>query len=194
VTRERGAAVLVPVKAFSQAKFRLATALAPERRAALVRDMADRVLAAAQDLPVTVVCDDPEVEAWARHRGASVVWAPDQGLNAAVQLGVDHLRREGFRHVVIAHADLPLATDVSWMADFDGITLVPDRRRDGTNVMCVPADSGFRFAYGPGSFARHLSEAGRLEIPLRVVREPLLAWDVDVPEDLEFSSTVTSRR
>ena len=64
------------------------------------------------------------------------------------------------------------------------MTLVPDRREDGTNVACVPARTGFRFAYGPGSFARHQAEAARLRLPLRVVREPRLAWDVDVPADL----------
>jgi hypothetical protein len=27
-------------------------------------------------------------------------------------------------------------------------------------------------------------EARRLELPLRILDEPLLAWDVDVPDDL----------
>ncbi len=40
-----------------------------------------------------------------------------------------------------------------------GVTLVPDRRDDGTNVVCVPTRAGFRFPYGPGSFARHRAEA-----------------------------------
>ncbi len=97
------------------------------------------------------------------------------------------LREEGFEQVIVAHADLPLATELGWLADFAGITLVPDRRHDGTNVVCVPANVGFRFAYGPSSFARHGAEAERLQLPLRVVREPMLAWDVDLPGDLAFS-------
>ena len=73
---------------------------------------------------------------------------------------------------------------MAWVARFAGVTLVPDRRDDGTNVICVPADAGFAFAYGPGSFHRHGAEAIRRGLPLRVVREPLLGHDVDVPADL----------
>ena len=61
-------AVLVPVKAFSEAKGRLDTALNDAERAALAAAMADRVLAAAFPLPIVVVCDDNEVAAWARSR------------------------------------------------------------------------------------------------------------------------------
>src|SRR5439155_17828924 len=43
-------------------------------------------------------------------------------------------------------ADLPLATDLTWLPRFPGVTLVPDRRDDGTNVLCVPT--------GPGSASR----------------------------------------
>ena len=45
-------------------------------------------------------------------------------------------------------------------------------------------EAGFTFSYGPGSFARHGAEAHRLGLALRVVREPSLAHDVDLPADL----------
>jgi 2-phospho-L-lactate guanylyltransferase len=181
----RTAAVLVPVKAFSRAKVRLASALGPHERAALARSMAEQVLRAAAPLPAHVVCDDEEVAEWARRHGASVVWKPGRGLNGAVLEGVADLATDGFERVVVAHADLPHALALAWVADHDGVTLVPDRRDDGTNVIGLPAASGFRFAYGPGSFVRHRTEAGRLGLPVRVVREPRLGWDVDQPADLE---------
>jgi 2-phospho-L-lactate guanylyltransferase len=177
-------AVLVPVKAFDDAKVRLAPALGPAERAALARAMAERVVAAARQLPVAVVCDDREVAGWARALGVLVVWEPGRGLNGAVEAGVARLAGLGVEQVVVAHADLPLADDLTWVAEFDGVTLVPDRASDGTNVACVPADAGFRFAYGPGSFARHQAEARRLGLTLRVVHEPSLGWDVDIPADL----------
>ncbi len=179
-------AVLVPVKAFSRAKLRLAAALAPSERQALVRSMAAQVLAAARPLPVAVVCDDDSVAAWAREHGAEVVWTPGLGLNGAVEAGVEWLSARGVRRVVVAHADLPLARELASIASGPGVTLVPDRREDGTNVAVVPAGAGFRFAYGAGSFRRHCDEAARLELPVRVVREPSLSWDVDVPADLEL--------
>ena len=103
------AAVLVPVKAFADAKLRLAPALPAADRSRLARQMAAHVLAAARPLPVAVVCDDPAVADWARHEGALVVWEPGRGLNGAVQAGVERLRGAGVRKVVVAHADLPLA-------------------------------------------------------------------------------------
>ena len=179
-----GVAVLVPVKAFSAAKVRLAPALDAMQRAALARTMAEQVLGAARPLPTAVVCDDAEVAAWAAEHGALVIREPGRGLNGAVEQGVAWLAGAGARQVIVAHADLPLARTLAWVADFPGVTLVPDRRDDGTNVACVPAGAEFHFAYGAGSFRRHESEARRLGLALRVVREPSLGWDVDLPADL----------
>jgi len=179
------AALLVPVKAFSHAKQRLAPALDPAEREALARAMAATVLDAAGDLRPAVVCDDELVRAWAEERGAEAIWTPELGLNGAVEAGVAHLARRGVDRVVVAHADLPLAADLAWVADGDGVTLVPDRHGDGTNVACVPATAGFRFAYGAASFTAHRAEAARLGLIVRLMPDPALGWDVDVAEDLQ---------
>jgi 2-phospho-L-lactate/phosphoenolpyruvate guanylyltransferase len=180
----RRLAVLVPVKRFAAAKVRLAPALGAGERSALARSMAATVVAAAAPLPVWVVCDDAEVAEWAVAAGAAVLSKPGRGLNGAVNEGVADLAAAGVDAVIVAHADLPLATDLGWVGRFDGVTLVPDRHDDGTNVACVPARSGFTFAYGPGSFGRHRAEAARLGLGLRVCRERRLGWDVDLPGDL----------
>jgi 2-phospho-L-lactate/phosphoenolpyruvate guanylyltransferase len=108
-----------------------------------------------------------------------------------VEAGVAHLARRGVERVVVAHADLPLARSLAWVGDFGGVTLVPDRHLDGTNVAGVPAGSGFRFAYGPGSFAAHRAEATRLGLPVRLVPDDALGWDVDVPADLDVPSRLS---
>lgn len=177
-------AVLIPVKAFSRAKLRLAPALSPERRHELARTMASRVAASAAGLPVAVVCDDPEVAEWASSSGALVLWEAGRGLNNAVQAGFVRLRALGVASVIVAAADLPLATDLRWVGSFEGITIVPDRRSEGTNVIALPASAEFVFAYGPGSFERHKREAARTGLPVRVVHSTTLGWDVDLPEDL----------
>ncbi len=180
-------AVLVPVKSFAHAKGRLTTALSDADREALVRRMAEQVLRAAAPLPVAVVCDDQEVADWARSHDAIVLWEPGRGLNGAVQSGVAQLAALGVRRVVVAHADLPLAHDLAGLVGFEGVTLVPDRRDDGTNVVELPADAGFRFSYGPGSFSRHRAECLRLGLEVRVLREPSLSFDVDWPSDLPLA-------
>lgn len=180
------AAVLVPIKAFSAAKGRLATALDADRRASLARRMAATVLEAAAPLPVVVVTADDDVAAFAHDHGATVLADPGGGLDGAVTAGVAHLAALGYDEVVVAHADLPFAAGLASLTGAaDACTLVPDRREDGTNVLVVPAAVGFRFAYGPGSFARHVAEAERLGLAVRAVRDARLGWDVDVPEDLE---------
>jgi len=180
--------VLVPVKDFRQAKLRLASALAPPARAALAREMADHVVVAARPLPTYVVCDDDAVAAWAAAAGTTVLWRPHLGLNGAVTDGVASLAEDGFARVVVAHSDLPLAVSLDWLAESDGVTLVPDRHDDGTNVISVPSDAGFRFGYGPGSFGRHCTEVRRLGVELHVVRSAQLGWDIDVPDDLTHPS------
>lgn len=176
--------VVVPVKDFSRAKVRLAPELDPAERAELARHMATVVVAAAAPLPVCVVCDSDDVRTWAEEVGARVIWTPGLGLNGAVRAAVDQLATEGVEVAVVAHGDLPLATHLAWVAATPGITIVPDRRHDGTNVIAVPTAAGFDFAYGPGSFARHRAEAARLGRQLRIVNDARLGWDVDVPTDL----------
>ena len=182
-------AVLVPIKAFHEAKGRLDHALSPPERAALSRSMAAQVVEAAAPLPVAVVCDDNEVADWARARGALVVWEPGRGRNGAVEAGVDHLREAGVVQVTVSHADLPRASRIADVGLAPGITLVPDRFGNGTNVIALPTDAGFRFSYGPGSFARHRAEAGRIGLPVHVLDLPDLAWDVDEPGDMDAPVT-----
>lgn len=190
--------MLVPLKAFAAGKARLAPAMDAPDRASLVRAMAEQVLRAAAPLPVAVACDDDEVAAWATQRDATVVWTPGVGLNGAVQRGAHVLCEAGAELVVVAHADLPRAEGLARLVPvdgFDGVTLVPDRRDDGTNVLSLPVRllaAGFTFAYGTGSFSRHRSESQRLGAATRVLRIPELQWDVDTPDDLVEAQPATT--
>jgi len=182
-------AVLVPVKAFSQAKERLAPALSASARSSLARELATGVVMAASPLPVAVVCDDQDVAAWAEGLGAQVIWAPGAGLNVAVAHGVAHLETSGVDFIVVAHGDIPEPQHIRSLPPFDGITIVPDRHEDGTNVIRLPCRSGFEFSYGPRSFLRHVAEADRLGIPVSILRDTELSIDIDVPADLGHTTT-----
>ena len=106
--------------------------------------------------------------------GPRCVWCPGRGLNGAVADGVAALRgRRASTRVVVAHADLPLATRLDWVADFPGVTLVPDRRDDGTNVLAVPDRRRVpRSPTAPGRSAATGPRPSRLGLPVRVVRDP----------------------
>jgi len=178
------AVVLVPVKAFTDAKARLATVLDEGDRERLARWTSERVLAAAGELPTYVACDNEEVADWARQHGATTLWHPGVGLNAAVNNSVAELRESGVTDVIVAHGDLPRVHSLADLAEPGTLTLVPDRHGDGTNVIGVPTAMPFQFAYGPGSFRRHLDAAVTAGLSVRVRRDPLLALDIDTPSDL----------
>jgi 2-phospho-L-lactate guanylyltransferase len=177
-------AVLVPVKRFGAAKGRLAPALLPDQRAELARWMAAGVVAAAGELPVFVACDDEGVRTWAEDRGATVLWGPGLGLNGAIDDGVADLTRRGYDHVVIVHADLPLPGHLVSVPRPGVVTLVPDRRRDGTNAMAFPTNEPVTAGYGAGSFRRHLADALARGSTVEVRHDVELSLDVDTPADL----------
>ena len=135
-------------------------------------------------MPAFIVCDDPEVAVWAENLGASALTEAGLGLNGAISSAVSKLSALGYERLIIAHSDLALATQLAWLAELDGIVLVPDRHGEGTNVISLPAGCDFRFSYGPGSFSRHKKEALRTGLAWRVIRDPELAWDIDSPADM----------
>lgn len=176
--------MLIPVKDFRQAKARLAGVVSAPDRIRLARWTAERVVAAAAPLPVFVACDDHDVAEWATSLGATVLWRPSVGLNAAVLDGIAALAAAGIEHAIVAHSDLPLPSPLSGVVLTGGIVLVPDTRSDGTNVLAVPTSAGFQPAYGSQSFRRHLAHAVSLGLPVRVQRDAGLALDIDTPADL----------
>lgn len=174
----------MPVKRFGAAKGRLTGHLPDEHRARLARWLADRVAAAAAPLPLFVACDDEEVASWADGIGAGVLWSAGLGLNGAVDAGRATITGKGYDHVLIVHSDLPLAQDLATLVVPGTITLVPDRVRDGTNVMVLPSTAEVSASYGARSFGTHLAAALATGLPTRVIDHPALSLDVDTPAHL----------
>jgi 2-phospho-L-lactate guanylyltransferase len=177
-------AVIVPVKSFAVAKGRLASALGDRERGELARRCAEAVIAAAAPAAVYVVCTDEDTARWAGGLGAHVVNQSSPGLNGAVHDGWMRARADGADHILVAHADLPLATSFAHIPVPGEVTLVPDRHDDGTNVLSMPADTDFVLHYGPGSFVAHLEEANTRGLPHHVLRDDALALDLDTADDL----------
>jgi 2-phospho-L-lactate/phosphoenolpyruvate guanylyltransferase len=190
--------VLIPVKAFSEAKRRLSPSLSREARAVLAQRFANAVVDAAHDLPVAIVCNDPEVVRWAKARRLRVLADHGGGLNSAVTSAVRELHADGVARVIVIHSDLPLAHDIRWLADEEGIALVPDHLFDGTNAISLPLQQEvidrFTFSYGAGSFAKHEAQARAiatsLGVTLHIVEDVELRHDIDLPSDLDTILTV----
>ena len=182
-----GVGVVIPVRAFALGKARLAPQLDVAGRSDLARRLADRVAAAAGELPAVVVSSASDVRDWGLARGLDVIDDPGS-LDEAAAAGREWVHVRGCARVVIVHADLPRARTLAPLARDRGrpiVAAVPCHRDDGTNVLSLPVGAPFRFQYGPGSFRKHAGEARRLGLGLRVVRDADLAFDVDVPDDLD---------
>lgn len=178
------AALVVPVKSFTIAKGRLAGALTAGERKSLARDCATTVVRAGAPLPVYVVCESDDIAEWTRELGAVSVRARGTGLNEAVADGVRAAVADGHDHIVVAHADLPLARGFGHLVVADTVSIVPDRHRDGTNVLSFPASLAFTTAYGPGSFAAHCALVAGTGATLNVVDDDDLSLDLDTVDDL----------
>lgn len=181
------ACVVIPIRSFEAGKSRLGTELDASRRAELLRTMAENVVRAAGAMPVAVVSNAVDVRQWASDMGLTVIDDPGT-LNTAAAAGVGWAAVAGFDRIVVAHADLPLATSLAPLAA-DGcqpvVAAVPCHRDDGTPVLSLPTTAtNFVFAYGPGSFRRHAAAARAAGLAFRVRRDGRLGRDVDAPEDL----------
>jgi 2-phospho-L-lactate/phosphoenolpyruvate guanylyltransferase len=187
---------LVPVKQRTEGKQRLSSVLSPESRATLVRAMLEHVL---MTLTHCRAIDEIAVLSPQHDVLSADVWAlpdPGCGLNRALHDGLQTLVRCGAERVAVVTADLPLlnADEVLSLVEASnvtGIALAPDRRRIGTNALCITVPSSFVFRFGDRSLERHRAEAARLGIAPAVLALPGLAFDVDQPEDLAFLSAQT---
>ena len=176
----------MPIRSFRFGNTRLSAVLDDDARVALARRMADAVVGASANRPIVVVSSAVEVARWCDEH--ELLRLDDPGsLNGAADRGRDWAREHRLARVVVVHGDLPNASTLDEVAD-DGAApiavLVADHRSDGTTVCAVPSAAPFEFSYGPGSFDRHLGAARRAGLEVRIVRDPALAFDVDVPEDL----------
>ncbi len=179
-------AVVIPIKAFEQAKDRLSGVLSAVQRSRLARATALGVLESVRGSPVFVVCNDRDVSDWAQLHGASVVQQSGSGLNAAVQEGISAAHE--YERVMIVHSDLPLPNNLrellgSTVAS-NTVTIVPDRHRDGTNVLIIPSGVDFHCHFGAQSFSAHVTEANKLGLAIEILEDDELGVDIDTPDDL----------
>ena len=174
--------VLVPLKRFDAAKSRLRDQLTDDEVVELTMRLAAGVLEAARPLLTVVVCDDGDVADFARRHGAEVFRSSALGLNGSVDDAYRNL--VDYDQVVVVHGDLRSPEGIGRFDPGEGVTIVTDQRRDGTNVLSLPGELDFRFSYGPGSLHRHEREAARLGLDCTVIADSPWRFDVDEPDDL----------
>ena len=186
--------ILIPCKSLREGKSRLATVLLPEDRqvfcARLLRRSLELALSLAPAAMVRVITPDAAARAIAREFGVGTIDDGGAGLNEALRRGRDNILREAGEgaSALILPIDLPCATAAAVtraIGPAADVALAPDEARRGTNLLYVAGRAlrGFRFAFGPDSFPRHRRWAEEEGFRVATVDDPLLAFDVDQPED-----------
>jgi 2-phospho-L-lactate guanylyltransferase len=193
--------VVIPVKAPSVCKLRLAPVLAEAERAKLVAAMLGRVVAAAQ---AARGVDGVALVGPSRHglpEDVELLHEAGTGLNHALDMAREELSRRGVTRMLAVAGDLPglTADDVERLAALpvDTLGIATDRHGTGTNALSLPlpAAAKFAFAFGQDSFARHRSEAERLGLRIAPVTSDGLAQDIDDPADLAgITSLLTAHK
>jgi 2-phospho-L-lactate guanylyltransferase len=196
--------VLVPLKNLGRAKERLSGTLAALARRELVEAMARDVIEALQAVPVAparivLVSDDDDVAALAAGYGVALfrpAAAATDPLNAALTEAMRHACAQGAEHLLVMHADLPLARAVelrelieAHLATLEArgaplATLVTDRAGEGSNCLLSTPPDAVPYRFGSGSRARHHAAARAAGVRCLEYAGAGLGRDIDHPDDL----------
>jgi 2-phospho-L-lactate guanylyltransferase len=139
-----------------------------------------------------VISRDTHALAIARDMGAHTVQesgAPE--LNNALMRATQVVGGWRGGAVLIIPADLPLVTseDVSGMIELGQeahtVVIATDNHEDGTNALMIRPPGIIPYAYGPGSYQRHVALAREAGATVKEYHSERLALDIDVPADLE---------
>lgn len=191
---------LVPLKSPERAKSRLAGVLSPDQRVRLFFALAERVIGALRATPgighVAVVTASADIADFARSLHAMPLLQPtDDGMTGALAAGLTELHPLQPERVLMIPGDLPLISPsalesfLSAAHEGDGVSVVPDRRRVGTNLLLCSPPFAIAPCFGGHSFERHLAAAATAGVPAKVVNNDELALDLDEPDDLAHLET-----
>jgi 2-phospho-L-lactate guanylyltransferase len=182
---------IIPLKALSDAKGRLADALGTAQRRELAGWMFERVLRACASTPhigdVLVIAGDEESAAVARPFEVRTVIEHRPGLRTAMALA-DELLADHAATLVIA-ADLPLlsATDIAAVCDAasaGAAVVIAPTHDGGTGGLLRLPPQVIRTAFGHGSAAAHRRLADAAGVASTVVRTEGFSLDIDTPRQL----------
>ncbi|MGQ9886968.1 MAG: 2-phospho-L-lactate guanylyltransferase [Aggregatilineales bacterium] len=186
---------IIPVKPLNRAKSRLAGVLEPEQRRFLAETMLRHVLETVQSVPqvmgTLVVSRDTKVLSIAREYDARTVQeSGTPELNTALLRATRVVASWGCNATLVLPADLPLIApeDVKNIVNLghSAMTVVisTDQIEDGTNALFMRPPGLIPYAFGPGSYARHVQLAQEASAEVIVYRSDRLSLDIDLPADL----------
>jgi 2-phospho-L-lactate guanylyltransferase len=183
-------AIVLPVKSLEASKRRLADVLEPLERAALTLAMLEDVLdvtLAMAGWETWVVSPDEAVLEVSRRRGADTLVEEEPPLGEAIRQAEAEAIGRGADALAVLLPDTPLVTPAALTRALHTLgpaVLAPSTDERGTNLLLRRPATVMPARFGPDSYRLHLRAAAERDLPVAVVREPALAFDVDAHNDI----------
>lgn len=207
--------VLLPLKEFAAAKQRLAGVLSAPERAQLFEAMVDDVLNVLTAQPAVervVICSRDRAAVWLARYYEVEFLHEDQlpaaldsaagALNAVVNAAARRCYAQGATDLLVVHGDLPLLNDAELSHFIErhrahagpAVTIAPDRRHSGTNLLAWRGLPEFTTCYGTDSLQQHCAQARALGVAPTLCDLAGARCDIDEPEDLMLLLQAAQRR
>ena len=175
-------AFVIPLKRFDLAKERLRVSNIASVTE-LAKQLATQVVINCRPRHTIVLSESDEITEFATALGCEVLQSDATSLNDAVQRAYGTLGSR-FERLIIVHGDLREPEGLGEFDPGEDVTIVTDHHGIGTNVMALPTELDFHFAYGADSASLHRREAERLGRHVTLITDSAWRFDVDEPDDL----------
>ena len=188
-------ALLLPIKDLRNAKQRLVPLLSPQERFAIAQAMladtvravrgvkqADKIFVVTNYVPAMKMAEKNGWKLLREETQISESVSVDAASRQCAELGITSLLRLPLDVPLVQASDIDELLAVKSAAP--ALVIVPSRDGTGTNAIRRTPPTLFPSHFGPGSFARHCTEARRAGAEILVRRNPRLEMDVDDEADL----------
>ena len=191
---------IIPIKPLRRGKSRLSSILSEDEREGLNQYLLISTLLCLRKINeidhILVVSYDPTALALARKFGARTVLENRQtNINRALRKATVAAKAIRSSEILVIPADLPLLTGddvlsvIGESKDPPEIVIVPDRKMSGTNMLLINPIGAIKYDFGEWSFRKHIEQAERKKINIKICNRKNLSFDLDLPEDWEFLKT-----
>lgn len=178
------------MNALDEAKTRLSSILSPLERGALTLAMLEDVLDVTLTMPgwaTWVISPDEAVLEVATRRGAEPITETQPPLAAALHQAEGEAAGRGLDALAILLPDTPLVTPAGLtraLHTLGPVVVGPSLDQVGTNLLLRRPPWAVASRFGPDSYRRHLESAAEAGLPVAVVDDEGIGFDLDRPDDI----------
>lgn len=188
---------LIPIKPLSRGKSRLAELMSDKEREFLNQKLLIRTINCLIAVPlidqIAVISHDPAALHVSREFGVMTIQETRNiDINNALRKATQAIQASNASQLLIIPADLPLVLPgditelLSKSKGIEEIIISPDRRMSGTNALFINPIGILDYDYEQWSFQKHIEQAERKKIHVEIYNNDRIAFDLDLPEDLEY--------